>query len=379
MENKALNKVIVYGGGVIGNLASLCLKRNGFDVCQIKTDLKKTIDRTYALSPGSVDWMKAMGLRDKFFNSLYPIENIEIIRQDSKINLSADSIFKPALAYMVSEKNLMKEIQIKLTSEGIKSFPEPKKIILDNSLDKVLIKLGKESITASLLVACDGANSKIKEHLNIRKKIKNFNQNAIVFNFETFKDVEKNAKQYFLEDSILALLPISPRTISVVWSCNQNIFQRLSAINDSELILELKSVIGNDYSEISNVSNKSNFPLTMVLNDKFFDKRVVLMGNAAHSIHPLAGQGLNLGIRDIIEFEKCFKSTHYKDIGLAGFLRRFERSRRIDTFQFSKLTSGLQWVFSSKNKLINQALARGIKLLETKDSIKKFLIKKAII
>ena len=379
MESKLINKVIVYGGGVVGNLASLCLKRNGFDVYQIKSDVKKTEDRTYALSPGSVDWMKAMGLRDKFFNSLYPIENIEIIREDSKTKLSADSVFQPAIAYMVSEKNLMKEILITLTSEGIKSFPEPKKINLDNSPDEVLIKLEKESLTASLLVACDGANSKIKEHLDIIKKIKNFNQNAIVFNFETSKDVEKNAKQYFLEDSILALLPISQRTISAVWSCNQDIFERLNAVNDSNFISQLKSIIGDDYSEISNVSNKRNFPLTMVLNDKFFDKRVVLMGNAAHSIHPLAGQGLNLGIRDIIEFEKCFKSTHYKDIGLAGFLRRFERSRRIDTFQFSKLTSGLQWVFSSKNKLINQALARGIKLLETKDSIKKFLIKKAII
>jgi ubiquinone biosynthesis UbiH/UbiF/VisC/COQ6 family hydroxylase len=378
MESKLMNKVIVYGGGIIGNLASLCFKRNGFDVCQIKSDVKKTEDRTYALSPGSVEWIKGMGLRDKFFSSLYPIENIEIIRQDSRAKLSADSVFEPALAYMVSEKNLMKEIQVKLTSDGIKSFPEPKKINLDNSPDEVLIKLGKESHTASLLVACDGANSKIKEHLNIIKKIKNFNQNAIVFNFETSNDVEKNAKQYFLEDSILALLPISPRTISAVWSCNQDIFERLNAANDSKFILKLKSIIGNDYSEIFNVSNKSNFPLTMVLNDKFFDKRVVLMGNAAHSIHPLAGQGLNLGIRDIIDFEKCLKSNHYQDIGLAGFLRRFERSRRIDTFEFSTLTAGLQWAFSSKSKFINQALIKGIKLLETKDNLKNFLIKKAI-
>ena len=116
----------------------------------------------------------------------------------------------------------------------------------------------------------------------------------------------------------------------------------------------------------------------MVLNDKFFDKRVVLMGNAAHSIHPLAGQGLNLGIRDIIDFEKCLKSNYYKDIGLAGFLRRFERLRRIDTFEFSTLTSVLQWAFSSKSKFINQALIKGIKLLESKDNLKNFLIKKAI-
>jgi len=379
MENKSPNKVIVYGGGIIGNLASLCLKKNGFDVCQIKSDVKKIIDRTYALSPGSVEWLKTIGLRDKFFNSLYAIENIEIIRQDSKINLSADSVFQPALAYMVSEKNLMKEIQTKLIYEDIKIFPEPKIINLDNSSDEVLIKLEKESLNASILIACDGANSKIKEHLNIKKKIKNFNQNAIVFNFTTSKDMKKNAKQYFLEDSILALLPISSRTISAVWSCSQDFFEKLNDMNDSKFIIKLKGVFGNDFPGISKISNRNNFPLTMILNDKFFDKRVVLMGNAAHSIHPLAGQGLNLGIRDIVDFEKCLKSNHYKDIGLAGFLRRFERSRRIDTFQFSKLTSGLQWAFSSKSKFINQALIRGFKILETKDTIKKFLIKKAIL
>jgi len=379
MENKSPNKVIVYGGGIIGNLASLCLKKNGFDVCQIKSDVKKIIDRTYALSPGSVEWLKTIGLRDKFFNSLYAIENIEIIRQDSKINLSADSVFQPALAYMVSEKNLMKEIQTKLIYEDIKIFPEPKIINLDNSSDEVLIKLEKESLNASILIACDGANSKIKEHLNIKKKIKNFNQNALVFNFTTSKDMKKNAKQYFLEDSILALLPISSRTISAVWSCSQDFFEKLNDMNDSKFIIKLKGVFGNDFPGISKISNRNNFPLTMILNDKFFDKRVVLMGNAAHSIHPLAGQGLNLGIRDIVDFEKCLKSNHYKDIGLAGFLRRFERSRRIDTFQFSKLTSGLQWAFSSKSKFINQALIRGFKILETKDTIKKFLIKKAIL
>ena len=379
MGNKSLNKVIVYGGGIIGNLASLCLKKNGFDVCQIKSDVKKSIDRTYALSPGSVEWMKVIGFRDKFFNSLYPIENIEIIRQDSKINLSADSVFQPALAYMVSEKNLMKEIQTKLISEDIKIFPEPKIINLDNSSDEVLIKLEKESLNAAILIACDGANSKIKEHLNIKKKIKNFNQNALVFNFTTSKDMGKNAKQYFLEDSILALLPISSRTISAVWSCSQDFFEKLNDMKDSKFIIKLKGIIGNDFAGISKISNRNHFPLTMILNDKFFDKRVVLMGNAAHSIHPLAGQGLNLGIRDIIDFEKCLKSNYYKDIGLAGFLRRFERSRRIDTFQFSKLTSGLQWAFSSKSKFINQALIRGIKILETKDTIKKFLIKKAIL
>ena len=135
MENKSLSKVIVYGGGIIGNLASLCLKSNGLDVCQIKSDVNNTIDRTYALSPGSVDWMKSIGLRENFFNSLYPVENIQIIRHNSKVSFSADSVFQPALAYMVSEKKLMKEIQEKLIAHDIKTFSEPKKIIIENSPD----------------------------------------------------------------------------------------------------------------------------------------------------------------------------------------------------------------------------------------------------
>lgn len=378
MENNSLKKIIVYGGGIISNLASLCLKRNGFDVYQIKSDIKNSKDKTYALSPSSVDWMKSIGLRDEFFNSLYPIDNIEIIRNDAKASFSADSVFQPALAYIVSEKKLMKEIQIKLKSEDFKIFAEPKKIYIENSLNEVRIKLGDESLQASLLIACDGANSKIKENLNIRKKIKNFNQIAIVFNFETSKVPLKKAKQYFLNDSILALLPVSPKVISVVWSCNHDYFEKLNSMANSKLIFELRSIIGNEYEDIYNISNKSNFPLTMVLNDKFFDKRVLLMGNAAHSIHPLAGQGLNLGIRDIINLENCLNSSNYKDIGLSGFLRRFERSRKIDTFEFSALTSILKWAFSSKSKFINHALIKGIKFLESKENLKNLLIKKAI-
>ena len=85
-------------------------------------------------------------------------------------------------------------------------------------------------------------------------KIKNFNQNAIVFNFETFKDVEKNAKQYFLEDSILALLPISPRTISVVWSCNQDFFKKLNDMSDSKFKSKLKSIIDYQDQPISTIT-----------------------------------------------------------------------------------------------------------------------------
>ena len=190
------------------------VRSGGFDVYQVKTDFKNTKDKTYALSPSSVDWMRLIGLRNEFIDSMHPIENIEINRNNSSANFSADSVFEPALAYMVSERKLLQEIQRKIDSVDIKFFTEPDKINIDNSSDKVLIELERESIQASILIACDGASSKIKEQLNIRKKIKDFKQNAIVFSFETSTDTGNKAKQYFLEESILALLPLSPKTIS---------------------------------------------------------------------------------------------------------------------------------------------------------------------
>ena len=377
MENR-LKKVIIYGGGVIGGLASLCLERNGFSVCHIASKIKKDQDRTFALSPGSVNWIKSCGFSKEFFETLYPIEKIEILREDAKTTFTADSVFKDALAYMVSEKKLMKEIVSKIQSKQIKTYIEPKKLKIKNSNDHVSIELDNENLSATVLMACDGANSKIKEYLNIKKKVKNFNQSAFVFNFEVSKNILRNAKQYFLKDSILALLPISTNIFSVVWSCDQNFFEKIKDKDDKNFIIELEKIVNKDFGKILNLSKRNSFPLSMVLNDKFFDQRIVLMGNAAHAIHPLAGQGLNLGIRDIIDFEKCYKSNSYEDIGLEGFLRRFERSRKIDAFEFSSLTSILQWAFSSKSRLINQFLVKGINLLETKDNLKNFLIKKAI-
>jgi len=103
------------------------------------------------------------------------------------------------------------------------------------------------------------------------------------------------------------------------------------------------------------------------------------MGDAAHSIHPLSGQGLNLGIRGIMELEKNIQKKDYTDIGLSGFLRRYERSRKIDIEEFSILTSGLQWAFSLKGLGPNYIISKGMSLINEVDFIKNKLIERAIL
>jgi len=163
----------------------------------------------------------------------------------------------------------------------------------------------------------------------------------------------------------------------VVWSCDDKLANKLREFDDESFIIEFKSRINFGKQLISSFGRRSYFPIKQVLSEGLFDKRVLLIGDAAHTIHPMAGQGLNLGIRDIKSLEELIKTTKYVDIGIKGFLRKYERSRRIDTQQFSKLTTSLQWLFSSPNNVIQEITREGLKLVDNNRSIKNYFIKKA--
>jgi 2-octaprenylphenol hydroxylase len=172
-------------------------------------------------------------------------------------------------------------------------------------------------------------------------------------------------------------LPISKNEISVVWSCDDKLADKLRAFDDESFTIEFKSRINIDMQSILSIGKRSYFPIQQVLSESLFDKRILLLGDAAHTIHPMAGQGLNLGIRDIRSLEKMIKTTKYVDIGIKGFLRKYERSRRLDIQQFSKLTTSLQWLFSSPNNVIQEITLEGLRLVDKNHSIKNFFIKKA--
>ena len=112
--------------------------------------------------------------------------------------------------------------------------------------------------------------------------------------------------------------------------------------------------------------------------DSVFKDRVLLVGDAAHFIHPLAGQGLNLGIRDIITIEKLINIENYDDIGLKSFLRKYERARKEDVAQMEFLTAGLNWIFSSKSSILMMLIGKTMGVLDKSKLLKQFLIKKAI-
>ena len=325
MVNDIQKKIIIIGGGLIGELLHIMLKSKGFEINHF-AKVSKIKNRTFALSPSCIDWLRSLGFPSLFFESLSEIKSMKIFDSSIKnsVTLNAEDAQNPALAYMVNEKNF---------------------------------------------------NEAIKKTLNNEK---NFKKLSTDFELKVKSEIQKQAVQFFLKDSILAVLPIRKGLVSIVWSCDNQFFEKLNNLDDKSIENKLNLVIGNYYKDIKIASKKESFPLFMNSVESIFKDRVLLIGDAAHFIHPMAGQGLNLGIRDIISLEKNIDKKDYMDIGLRGFLRKYERTRKEDVSQIGFLTLGLNWIFSKKSSIVIGVIAKGMGLLDKSKFIKQQLIKKAI-
>lgn len=377
MVSDIQNSIIIIGGGLVGNLLHLMLESKGFTINQFEKT-SKLKNRTFALSPSSVDWLKSLGLPSKFFDSLNDISSMKIFDStlSNSVTFESDDIAKPAIAFMANEKDFNEAIE--KTFKKRKTIEEiPKDYVIKNKQDQVIIETSKERYKSSIIIACDGVNSLAREKIEIKSTKHDFNQTAITFQLKVKLDNQNEAKQFFLKESILAILPIKKNLVSIVWSCNSQFYKKINSFDEKSIEDELNLTIGDFYKDIKVVSKIESFPLTMNRVESFFKDRVLLVGDAAHFIHPLAGQGLNLGIRDIITLEKIIDKKGYADIGLKGFLRKYERARKEDVAQMGFLTLGLNWIFSNKSSILSRIVGKGMSMLDKSKLLKKQLIKKA--
>ena len=377
MVSDIQNSIIIIGGGLVGNLLHLMLESKGFSINQFEKT-SKLKNRTFALTPSSVDWLKSIGLPSKFFDSLNDISSMKIFDStlSNSVTFESDDIAKPAIAFMANEKDFNEAIE--KTFKKRKTIEEiPKDYVIKNKQDQVIIETSKERYKSSIIIACDGVNSLAREKIEIKSTKHDFNQTAITFQLKVKLDNQNEAKQFFLKESILAILPIKKDLVSIVWSCNSQFYKKINSFDEKSIEDELNLTIGDFYKDIKVVSKIESFPLTMNRVESFFKDRVLLVGDAAHFIHPLAGQGLNLGIRDIITLEKIIDKKDYADIGLKGFLRKYERARKEDVAQMGFLTLGLNWIFSNKSSILRRIVGKGMSMLDKSKLLKKQLIKKA--
>ena len=380
--------VVILGAGIVGMATLIAIDKYDIEVTLLsaaKTIHKKEADpRFYTITPGVKTWLEKNGvwtfLPKKKVSSVRSIV-VYSDKEHSSIKFDADDVEMNELAFIVNHDDLEKAFIDRISEISYEEIKTNKIKSLSVGLKDINLNFANDNIRQfKLAIGADGSNSWVRSQSSIHFKSKDFDQTAIVFNIKTSKAHQGCAYQKFMYHGILAFLPFHTHEFSIVFSLGNEILEEYKNLTDAKFIQMLEKETSEMFGEIVLTTNRQHFPLNMKINESLISDRVLLVGDAAHQIHPLAGQGLNLGLRDVIEFDELLSSNkkYHHDLGLNSFLKKYNRNRKTDILSLSYLTDKLSSLFTSKNHIVDFVINFGFNKINQNQLVKKILIKKAI-
>jgi 2-octaprenyl-6-methoxyphenol hydroxylase len=282
-------------------------------------------------------------------------------------------------AHMVENRHLVdalvkkaKQLGVDLRAGVVSGFEHA-----DNAID---VKLGDgETIATRLLVGADGARSKIREQAGIATHGWNYDQSAIVTTVAHERAHNGRAEEHFLPAGPFAILPLTGKRSSIVWTETAREAERIVALPNDEFHAELEKRFGLQLGDIEVVGPRRAFPLGLFTARTFVAERLALVGDAAHIIHPIAGQGLNMGLRDVAALAEAIADAARLglDIGGTQVLERYQRWRRFDTMTMGVATDGLNRLFSNSSDVLRLMRDLGLGVVERIPALKRVFIREA--
>lgn len=376
--------IVIVGAGLVGLTAALACAKKGAKVCILDQKLPniKGDMRASAISASSFVLLKNLHVIDSIVGNIQAIDKIFIsdsrVGRKNKLNLKFQNLNHKG--YMIDNSILKNEL-LKLIkkSQGI-TLKAPVKILktFTNS-DKVKINLDNNlRIEASLLVAADGKNSNYRKSADISVRFTHYKQSAIVTTIGHEFAHNGSAHQFFFPGGPLALLPLTKNRSSIVWSDSSLASGAAMSLNDSDFIDELSYRINGLLGKIKLLGPRQIFPLNLQMANRYTAKRLVLVGDAAHSIHPIAGQGLNLGLRDAAALADNVALSIRKGIDLGSeVIQEYEKWRSFDNNKLGITTDILNRLFSNKNSSLRIIRRLGLNGVNRSELLKTFFIEEA--
>jgi 2-octaprenyl-6-methoxyphenol hydroxylase len=235
------------------------------------------------------------------------------------------------------------------------------------------------AVSSPLLVAADGARSSIRTSAGIATHGWDYGQSAIVINVAHERDHEGRAEEHFLPAGPFAILPLKGRRSSIVWTEETGEAQRIVALPDDEFHAALEQRFKLELGEIKVIGPRRVHPLGFFVARSFIAERIALIGDAAHVIHPIAGQGLNMGLKDVAALAEVIVDAARLGIdhGAASVLERYQRWRRFDTMTMGLATDGLNRLFSNRSDALRLARDVGLGLVDRLPVLKRLFIREA--
>ena len=378
--------VIIVGGGMIGlSLVVELSKKMNLSVAIIDpNDCNPTISdsfhtRVSAITPSTQDFLSSINVWDKIQRKKgFSATKVWDQNSHGHLNFYAKDEGIEYLGYIV-ENDLIQSALFNAIDQSKVSMINAKLLGFTKTDIGYTVNLENgESHSCKLLVGADGSQSKVRDLAEIQVTEHDYQQKAIIANIVSEKPLMNTTWQRFLSDSILAILPLSDHQASIVWSCKEALANELEAKDKTIFNKMLSEASEYQFGVLELESSKKSFPLVSRTAKEYVRANLALIGDAAHNIHPLAGQGANLGFSDVIELSKQLVENNDKLLGDFHVLRKYARARRLDNELMSKTLTGLDWIYKENNEPIRWLRGYGMNLIDETPILKSFFQRQAL-
>ncbi|HET7164329.1 MAG TPA: ubiquinone biosynthesis hydroxylase [Pseudolabrys sp.] len=391
-SSRQRTEVAVGGAGFAGLALAIALRQalgDPFAVTVIDPTLahaKSKDPRASAIAAAARRLFEAIDVWDAVAPNAQPI--LDMVVTDSKLDDAVRPTFLTfggdveegePFAHMVENRHLVDALAAKARDLGV-DLRAGAVAGFENAGNVVDVSLADgEVISARLLVGADGAHSLIRERAGIANHGWSYDQSAIVTTVAHEREHNGRADEHFLPAGPFAILPLTGKRCSIVWTENTREAQRIVALPDDEFHTELEKRFGLQLGELKVIGPRRAFPLGLFTARTFIGERLALIGDAAHIIHPIAGQGLNMGLRDVAALAEAIADAARLGLDPGGpdVLERYQRWRRFDTMTMGIATDGLNRLFSNHSDVLRLARDIGLGLVERMPALKRMFIREA--
>ena len=337
--------------------------------------------RVYALSPGNVDFLRRLGVWEALpMARVAPVHAMRIYGDDEKASLefNAYEAGVPELAWIVEDSELQRAL-----ASGLQPMAARYERLQTDERSSRLFLEGGATLEARLVVGADGANSFVRRAAGIAAAERDYGQSAVVANFRCEKPHRNTAYQWFQGGfqggAVLALLPLPGEHVSMVWSLPTHEAERLRAAPGAAIAQEVERASKAALGALTLVSEARSIALRRLRAGRLVAPRLALAGDAAHVIHPLAGQGLNLGLQDArVLADVVNQREPGRDPGDERLLRRYERQRAEPILAMDAVVSGLFALYGVKSSWIGHLRNAGLNLTDRLPVLKNILVRQAM-
>ncbi len=387
--------VVVAGAGLVGLALAPALARSGLSVALVDRariaapafDPDTWDARIYAISPGSATFLRSLGAWQRLPSErVEPIESMHVAGDaGATIDFSAYELGERALAWIVEERALREALLPRVFEANVEVIGEATFVSLEWQTDSCVLTLAQTSdparvLSAKLIVGADGVRSWVRRAAGISAEPRPYGQTAVVANFACERAHHGIARQWFCADGgVLAWLPLPGRRISMVWSAPDALAGELVGLDGAALAERVGGAGGHALGSLERITDAASFPLSFLKLPAMIAHRLALVGDAAHGVHPLAGQGVNLGFGDVCALAGILADRGpATDPGAPILLERFARRRAEPVLAMQTVTDGLARLFGLPTPWLKTLRNAGMTAVDRLPILKRALAQPAL-